>query len=130
MIKNFLATLLVLPLITLSGTVIASSLVLADEYIPVTSEICAKAPDNPACTASNEDPITGNGIIITIANVIAWAAGAIAVVMIIFAGFRFVKSGGDPAKVTVARETIIYALIGLVVIVTARLIVGFVINRL
>ena len=100
-------------------------------YEPVPADICAKAPDNPACKAGDADPILGNdGIIITVANYIAWFAGAIAVIMIIFAAFRFVKSSGDSAKVTAARETIIYTLVGLVVIVLARVITGFVISKL
>lgn len=100
-------------------------------YDPVPADVCKQAPDNPACKAGESDPILGNdGIIINVANYIAWFAGAIAVIMIIFAAFRFVKSSGDSAKVTAARETIIYALIGLVVIVLARVITGFVISKL
>ncbi|MFO0881995.1 MAG: pilin [Candidatus Saccharimonadales bacterium] len=86
---------------------------------------------NPACVTDSTDPITGsNGIIINIANLIAWFAGAIAVIMMIFAGFRLAKSSGDPGKVTQARETIIYSLVGLIVIVLARVIVGLVISKL
>lgn len=86
---------------------------------------------NPVCAASAEDPVTGtNGIITKIANIMAWFAGAIAVIIIMFAGFRLAKSSGDSSKVTQARETIIYALIGLVVVIAARFIVGFVISKL
>ena len=86
---------------------------------------------NPACAATDDDPVNGpNGIVMTIANLIAWFAGAIAVIVIIFAGFRFTKSSGDSAKVQQARETILYALVGLVVIVLARFIIGLVISKL
>lgn len=99
-------------------------------YEPVPADVCRSAPDNPACTASSTDPITGsNGIITTIANLLAWTAGGLAIIIIIFAGFRFVKSGGDASKVAQARETILYAAVGLIVIVLARLIVGLVISK-
>lgn len=104
----------------------------AADYNPVPADVCqGDATNNPACTASSDDPITGpNGIIMKIANLIAFAAGAIAVFMILFSAFRLIKSGGDSGKVTVARETIIYSLVGLVVIIAARLIVGLVITKL
>lgn len=101
------------------------------KYIPISDDICKDAPGNPACTASADDPITGsNGVIMRIANVTAFAAGVLAVIMLIFAGFRLAKSGGDTAKIAAARETIIYSLVGIVVIVSARLIIGFVISKL
>jgi hypothetical protein len=100
-------------------------------YDPVPADVCASAPNNPACTSSSSDPITGNnGIIMTVANLLAWTAGGLGIIIIIFAGFRFVKSGGDASKVAQARETILYTVVGLVVIVLARLIVGLVISKL
>lgn len=125
-IKNYMLLIAIVAIAPLSLIAIP-----AYAYEPVPTDVCAQAPDNPACKAGDADPILGNdGIIINVANYIAWFAGAIAVIMIIFAAFRFVKSSGDSAKVTAARETIIYALVGLVVIVLARVITGFVISKL
>jgi hypothetical protein len=86
---------------------------------------------SPVCTATESNTVTGNnGLISTIANIVAWATGVIAVFMIIFSGFRFITAGGDSAKISSARNTILYSAIGLVVIVLARIIVSFVINNL
>ena len=132
MVSRFSRIIVMLSLIVLPLFAV-SSLVFADTtYNPVPTEACqGDAAKNPACTATDEDPITGpNGIIMKIANLVAFVAGTAAVLMIIFAGFRLIKSGGDSSKVTVARETIIYSLVGLVVIVAARLIVGLVISKI
>ena len=99
---------------------------------------CAAAEQNGTKTPSycanlsyDKNPISGNdGIIIKVANVVAFAAGAVAVFMVVYGGFRYIISNGDPAKITSARQVITYALIGLVVTVLARSIIVFVINRL
>ncbi len=57
-------------------------------------------------------------------------AGAIALLVITFAGTMYVLSQGDPQKVAKAKQTIIFALVGLVVTVLAYSIVSFVVTRL
>lgn len=52
--------------------------------------------------------------------------GAVSVIMIIYGGFRYITSGGDSAKVTSAKNTIMYALIGLIIVAVAQVIIRFV----
>lgn len=56
--------------------------------------------------------------------------GAIAVLIITVAGFRYVLSHGDPNLIAQSKKAIIYALIGLMVIITAAGIVNFVLKGL
>jgi len=63
----------------------------------------------------------------TIVNVILSIMGAVAVLIIVVAGFRFMTSQGNPSEVTTARNAILYALVGLVVIIAAFAIVNFVV---
>ena len=56
--------------------------------------------------------------------------GAISVFFTVYGGFRFIISNGDPGEANKARQTIIYALAGLVVAVLAEGIVGFVLKAL
>jgi len=56
--------------------------------------------------------------------------GAIALLIITKSGFEYITSSGDPQKAATARSGIIYALIGLVVAITAQAIVVFVVKRL
>jgi hypothetical protein len=62
-------------------------------------------------------------------NIITAIAGFVAVIMIVVSGLQMVSSNGNPEKISTARNTIIYACIGLVVIALARIIIGFIINR-
>lgn len=70
------------------------------------------------------------GIFGTIINILLFLIGAISVVMIVFAGFQYATSGGDAGKVTSAKNTILYAVIGIVVALLAYAIIRFVTNQL
>lgn len=70
------------------------------------------------------------GIFTTIVNVLLFLIGAISVIMIIYGGIRYTTSGGDAKNVTAAKDTILYAVVGLVVAILAYAIVNFVITRL
>lgn len=63
-----------------------------------------------------------------ITNIILYVLGAVAVIMIIIGGFRYVTAGGDTGSVTAAKNTILYAVIGLIVALLAYAIVNFVIG--
>jgi len=83
---------------------------------------------------TNCDKTTGNGDSATklarsVINVISLVVGAVAVIMLIFGGFRYVTSGGKQESVTSAKNTIIYAIIGLVIVALAQIIVQFVLNK-
>jgi type IV secretory pathway VirB2 component (pilin) len=56
-------------------------------------------------------------------------AGAIAVIVVIVAGIQYMLSQGEPQKTAKAKDTILYALIGLVICIFAFNIVGFVVNK-
>jgi len=73
---------------------------------------------------------TGVGKLIrTIINVLSIIIGAIAVIMIIIGGFRYITSGGSAEGTKAARQTIVYAIVGLVVVALAQIIVHFVLNN-
>lgn len=70
------------------------------------------------------------GIFATITNVLLFLIGAISVIMLIIGGIRYVISGGDQAQVTSAKNTILYAIIGIVVAFLAYAAVRFVTSSL
>ncbi|MCA9327583.1 hypothetical protein KDA14_03585, partial [Candidatus Saccharibacteria bacterium] len=70
-----------------------------------------------------------NDLIATVINIFSVIVGVVAVIMIIYGGFRYITSGGDSGKITNAKNTIIYALIGLVVVALAQFIVKFVLEK-
>jgi hypothetical protein len=65
----------------------------------------------------------------TIINWISALIGVVAVIMIIFGGFRYITSGGNDTSVASAKKTILYALVGLVIVALSQLIVKFVLTN-
>lgn len=70
-----------------------------------------------------------NGKIASVVNILSSLVGVVAVIMIIIGGFRYITSAGDSNRVSSAKNTIIYALIGLVIVALAQVIVQFVLKR-
>ena len=64
-----------------------------------------------------------------IVNVLLFILGAIAVIMIIIGGIRYTTSNGDASNIKAAKDTILYAVIGLIVAILAYAIVNFVLGR-
>ncbi len=78
----------------------------------------------------NTNPLTGpNGLFFGISRIIAIIAGTSAVIIVIVSGLRFVTSGGDPAKAKAAKDALVAALVGLVIIVLAGSIISLVLSR-
>lgn len=82
------------------------------------------------CDECPEDLFGDTGIFKQITNVVLYIVGVIAVVMLIIGGIKYVVSGGDAKKVTDAKNTVLYAIIGLIISFLAFAIVNFVINAL
>ena len=71
-----------------------------------------------------------NDIVLAVVNWLLFAVGVVSVIMLIVGGIKYATSAGDSNKVTSAKNTIMYAIIGLAVAVLAFAIVGFVTNTL
>lgn len=69
-------------------------------------------------------------VVIKILNAIIGVSGLVAVVFIILGGIQYMTSTGDAGKVKKAKDTILYAVIGLVACVLAFAIVNFVITEI
>lgn len=97
----------------------------------LTSQQAIQCGTNGAAGATgNQDATkTLSDTIKTVVNVLSALIGAVAVIMIIIGGFRYVASAGSPEAAKGARNTILYAVIGLVVAALAQVIVHFVLNN-
>ncbi|MBQ3464728.1 hypothetical protein IJH15_00690 [Candidatus Saccharibacteria bacterium] len=82
------------------------------------------------CDGCPEDLFGNTGVFKQVTNTILYIVGIIAVVMLIIGGIKYVISGGDSKKVTDAKNTVLYAIIGLVIAFLAFAIVNFVISAL
>ena len=82
------------------------------------------------CDGCPADLFGDTGVFKQVTNTILYIVGIIAVIMLIIGGIRYVISGGDSKKVTDAKNTVLYAIIGLVIAFLAFAIVNFVITAL
>ncbi len=84
---------------------------------------------DPKCIQSGATADDFSTKLAKIINVISVIVGVIAVIMIIFGGFRYITSGGTSEKITSAKNTLLYAIIGLIIVALAQVIVKFVLNK-
>lgn len=87
------------------------------------------SPSGGDCATTSNAESSVNNILTLVINIFSVVVGIIAVIMIIIGGIRFVLSGGDSANVTSARNTILYAIVGLVIVALAQILVRYVLNR-
>lgn len=71
-----------------------------------------------------------NSTIETVLRFFFGLAGALAVLFIAIGGFKYTTSGGEPSSLKQAKETIIYAIIGLVTTILAQVIIGIVVSAI
>ncbi len=71
----------------------------------------------------------GDALLTNILNLVYFIAGAVAVVVIVVAGLMYTLSGGDSARVTKAKNMLLYSVVGLVVVISAFAITNFVIGK-
>lgn len=122
------AVLLLVPMVAAPAMAYAATNVNIDNSLS-----CGSNVDVNTATGDCGGTATGSGhvntLISNIINVFSAIIGAIAVIMLIYGGLQFGIGGNDPGKVGNARNTITYALVGLVVVGVAQFLVQFVLNR-
>lgn len=125
---------LMLPLLLFTVLLVIPAKISAEELL---YDVCSRTPQAVVCQESKSPQTTGdnsiygtNGILIKIAHLVALAVGIVAVIVIILGGIQYAISAGDPSKINTAKDTILYAIVGLVVALLAQAIITFVIRRL
>lgn len=84
---------------------------------------------DPAACPTEDAGTNVNNLIADVINIFSLIVGVVAVIMIIIGGFLYITSGGDSSKVGNAKNTILYAIIGLVIVALSQFIVRFVLDR-
>lgn len=106
-------------------TVLSVAVALPQEVLAV--NVCdGDAASSMYCTNKEEDV---NSIIKAVVDLLLMAVAIISVIVIIVGGIFFALANGDSARVAKARNTVLYAVIGLVVSLFSYAIVQFVFNR-
>lgn len=129
-IKMMLAGMIIIPMSALCltlfnpATASVSAVVCSDGTTVIDGADCAQPDDTPTCLFGPGCAFT------TIVNTALFLIGSIAVLMLIYGGIRYTTSGGNEKSVTAAKNTILYAVVGIVVAVLAFAIVNFVLTAL
>ena len=119
-LKLILAGLLVVPTVALAVAPAAS----AEGDFTLTNGVNSARGEGVSETAS--DPQT---LVKQFVNIFLFAVGALSVIMLIWGGIRYTTSAGDRNKVQAAKNTVLYAIVGLVVAILAYAIVNMVIDK-
>lgn len=128
-IQKALQALLLVPALVLGASTVMPAAVSAadcstDNLSISTGADCAKG------NGQANNLFGPDGIFQKVTNVLLFLVGAVSVIMLIIGGIRYVVSGGDQAAVTAAKNTILYAIVGIVVAFLAFGAVSFVTNSL
>ena len=118
-VSVILASLLALPVMAFGVTTLVAD--------SASAQLNLESGINSAKGTGTPDNVTGDdGLIKKVVNLLLWAIGIVSVIMIIIGGIRYATSNGDSTQVTAAKNTIMYAVIGLVIAIFAYAIVNFV----
>lgn len=120
-VKLFLAGLLVVPTLALGATAVMT----APAYAQVDRGVTDSQGDNVPSEIDGS-----SGLIKQVINILLYIIGVVAVIMLIIGGIRYTVSNGDSNQVSSAKNTILYAVVGLVVAIFAYAIVNFVVTRI
>jgi hypothetical protein len=126
-IKKSLQAMLIVPVLALGASFAVPALLPVDANAAF-SEGAKDGADSAQGVDQSADLFGDKGIFKTITNVLLFIIGAISVIMLIIGGIRYVVSGGDSSAVTGAKNTILYAIVGIVVALLAYALVNFVLT--
>ena len=114
-------------------TLILSATMLVFVGVPVQAESCGSAKqcitDGMTASGTSTTPNSFSSVLTTVTNILLFLMGAISVIMIIVGGIRYATSQGDQTQMQSAKNTILYAVIGVVVSIAAYAIVSFVVTQ-
>ncbi|MBO7131850.1 hypothetical protein J6V85_01105 [Candidatus Saccharibacteria bacterium] len=110
--------------------ILISGFVMLSGFSTVSALTLQEGAEAARCDGCPRDLFGNKGVFREVTNTILYIVGIIAVIMLIIGGIKYVISGGDSKKVTDAKNTVLYAIIGLVISFLAFAIVNFVISAL
>lgn len=119
-------------------TALAASLFIGGSALPAYAASPFDASKQAACQgvelkdSGNCSSVAAKGnrmtaLIRTVINILSFIAGAAAVIMIIYAGLKYITSGGEASNISSAKSALLYAVIGLIVVMVSQLLVKYVI---
>ena len=116
-------------MISAAASLAVVAALLSPVLVPSVAEAQIQRGIDAAQTSDMSTAVNPDDVVEKVVNIILFVLGVLAVIMIIFGGFRYVTSGGDSNKLTSAKNTILYSVIGLIVALFAYAIVNWVVKQ-
>jgi multisubunit Na+/H+ antiporter MnhB subunit len=95
----------------------------------VLGDACKQNSTSVICSQSKDAEKKTEKFVTDLIDLLLYAIGIISVIMIIIGGIRYTTSNGDSSQITGAKNTILYAVVGLIVAILAYAIVGFIVGK-
>ncbi len=129
MIRRFITPLLVcamvlVPAVLITRTVMAAEVFKVCEQPEAAESAVCKGKQNPV-NISEEGGLLERGV-----SIFSFIIGFTAVLIMIWGGMNYIMSNGDATKIARAKDTILFAAIGLLIAVVAQVIVRFILGRI
>jgi len=124
-IRLFIAATMLL--LSVGGPALFASTAAADTSPQ--NEVCTVVAGNSDCSGTPKNGLDINHVIAAIVNILSVIVGVAAVIVIMIAGFRFITAAGDSNQIASARTAIIYAIVGVIIVLLAQALVRMVLDR-
>lgn len=98
-----------------------------------TESVCRQSGtgNSAVCQAGSGNPVSGtNGVLIKVVRLISTIGGVVAIIIMIVGGFMYITSNGEAGKIATAKNTLIYAGVGLVVMTLGQTLIVYIITRI
>jgi len=125
-LKFILASLLMIGSMTAGSMTLGYASSLKGDACAGLNTLATGSTNDTSCGSSGESSI--KNIVSEVVKILSLVVGIASIIVIIIAGLNFVTAGGDASKVSSAKNTLIYALIGVVIAVSAQFLVHFALN--
>ena len=124
--KRIIASLLLVVALSFSAVMLLPAVEVAADSKDQVCQGANAVGGGAGCTGGTSEL---NNIIKVFLNLFSVIIGIVAVVMVMVGGFKYITSGGDSGNLTSAKHTVMYALIGLVIVALAHFLVQFVLDK-
>ena len=117
----------------LIGTLMIPMLVVGVSVISSDGVFALSLSDGLGATGSAQGlarDTDGNSIVTKIINILLWLVVILSVIMLIFGGIKYATSAGSSEKITSAKNTIMYAIIGLIIAVFSWALISWITTTL
>lgn len=135
-IKRLIAATGAALLLLIGGTSAVAFAQSGNQNVDIQSNTCqgsnldfTNAQSGACSTITGQSSTDANTLVARVINVFSVVVGVVSVIMIIYGGFRYITSGGESGNISSAKNTILYAIIGLVIVALAQFIVKFVLAK-